>query len=347
VFFRNGFKVTGKLKLLRSKIGSNFECDGGIFENPSDVALDADSITVEGSTYLRDGFRSAGEVRLVGAKIGASLICIGGTFDNGEGIALRLVRANISGALFLRSLTIQPIGTVHLGGARVGQLIDDFASWPRPRYLILDGFVYGSLAESAPTDAKRRSDWLNRQPEDQFKPQPYEQLAQVLRQMGHERESRAIAIAKYAALRKRGGLSALGRFWNLFLGVTIRYGYQPALIILWMALFVLAGSWVFSQVYSSCLMAPSKERIYLDKQQFQCSNGIWNLPQEYPRFHAVVYSLDVFFPVVDLQQKAYWQPTDATPKGLAYRGYFWAHTVIGWLLTGVAVAGLARLVKRD
>ncbi len=134
--------------------------------------------------------------------------------------------------------------------------------------------------------------------------------------------------------------------WNLLLAITVRYGYHPALIILWMAPLVLFGACVFSQAYSSCLMAPSTERIYLDPQ-FQCSNGNWGLPREYPHFHPIVYSLDVFFPVVDLQQKAFWQPNEVRPQGLVFRTYFWVHTVVGWVLTGIAVAGLTRLIKRD
>jgi hypothetical protein len=55
----------------------------------------------------------------------------------------------------------------------------------------------------------------------------------------------------------------------------------------------------------------------------------------------------VFFPVVDLQQKAFWQPIEVGPEGFAYRLYFWMHTVFGWILTGIAVAGLTRLVKRE
>jgi hypothetical protein len=109
--------------------------------------------------------------------------------------------------------------------------------------LILHGFSYQSLTLSAPTDAKRRCDWLSRQSRDQSP--PYEQLVRVLRQMGHDRDARSIAIAKQAALRRSGQLPALGRLWNLILAVTVRYGDHPGLIILWIAPLMLFGAFVF------------------------------------------------------------------------------------------------------
>jgi hypothetical protein len=78
-------------------------------------------------------------------------------------------------------------------------------------------------------------------------------------------------------------------------------------------------------------MPPSKERTYLDPQ-FQCLKGTWTLPREYPLFHPIVYSLDVSFPVVDLQQRAFWQPNEARPQGWIFRAYFWVHTVVGWII---------------
>src|SRR5437660_7796952 len=122
--------------------------------------------------------------------------------------------------------------------------------------------MYESLSGNAPTCAKKRRDWLDRQPKGRFTPQPHEQLVHVLRQMGHERDARAISIAKQGALRKSGQLPALGCLWNVLLGITTHYGYRPALIILWMAPLVLVGALVFSRAYSVCLMAPSKEGVY-------------------------------------------------------------------------------------
>jgi hypothetical protein len=343
VFLSNEFKATGEVNLVAGKIGSNLDCSKGTFENPQGTAINSERIVVEGSVFLQD-CNAIGTTSLLGAKIGGDVQCAKAVFDNAAGISLNIEGAYIGRSLSLHSLSTPPSGKVDLSFAHVGQLVDDPASWPAHDLLILQGFVYESLA--GPTDAKRRSEWLGRQPADQFRPQPYEQLIKVLRDMGHDRDAQAIAVAKQAALRKSGELGALRYLWNLLLGVTVRYGYHPTLIIAWMAPIVLLGGWIFSQAYHSCLMVPTKERIYLDKT-YSCSDGAWILPAEYPRFHPIVYSLDVFFPVVDLRQKAYWEPSDTTQTGLLYRSYFWLHTVIGWLLSALAVAGLTRLVKRE
>lgn len=346
VFLSRGFTAMGEVRLLGSNIGSNFECSGGTFQNAGGKALNAERIAVGGHVFLRDGFTAIGETQISGAKIKGDIRCDRGTFDNPGKLSLDLQGANVGGSLRLQSLAARPSGTVDLSFAVCGQLADDSASWPATGFLVLQGLVYDNLAGS--TDAKSRRDWLNLQTKAQFNPQPYEQLIRVLREMGHDRDAQKIGIAKQAALRRSGELDWLRWFWNWVLAITVRYGYHPTLIIAWMVPIVLFGAWIFAHAYQSCLMVPTKERIYLDKA-YNCLEGSWILPPEYPRFHSIVYSLDVFFPVVDLRQKAYWEPSDTTEDGLiiTYRKYFWLHTVVGWLLTALAVAGVTRVVKRD
>ena len=94
---------------------------------------------------------------------------------------------------------------------------DDEKSWPNAGKLLLDGFVYTRLAgDNTPWRArdwrddggehKGRLYWLSLQPD--FHPQPYEQLAKVLRDMGHEREAREVEIARREKLRPDLG------FWS-------------------------------------------------------------------------------------------------------------------------------------
>ncbi len=264
IYLRKRFKALGEVRMLRASIGGSLDCEEGTFENPGQRVLDTEGVTVAGSIYLRNGFKALGEVRLVAAKIRSALECSKGTFSNPGNTVLDARRVDIGGPLDFTSLTEPPAGTIDLGFAKSGQLADDLTSWPTSGSLNLHGFVYQSLSRNAPTDAKQRSRWLDRQSKDRFTPQPYEQLTHVLRQMGHERDAQAIAIAKQAALRKSGQLAVMGRLWDLLLAITTRYGHRPALIILWIAPLVLFGALVFAQAYRSCLMAPSKEQLYID-----------------------------------------------------------------------------------
>src|SRR4029077_7125716 len=83
--------------------------------------------------------------------------------------------------------------------AQVKTFWDNEKSWPKAENLFLDGFRYERFYEEAPFEADTRKKWLSLQPRDKFRPQPYEQLAAVLRQMGHEPEARQVMIEKNRA----------------------------------------------------------------------------------------------------------------------------------------------------
>ena len=61
-----------------------------------------------------------------------------------------------------------------------------------------------------------------------------------------------------------------------------------------------------------------------------------------PKFHALVYTLDLLLPVIGLGQKSAWQPTTSALQ-------YWSMglTVAGWILSAAVVAGLTGVLKRD
>src|SRR5207248_10549053 len=122
-----------------------------------------------------------------------------------------------------------------LRSAKIGTFRDEEKSWPGEGKLFLDGFTYDRISEDSPLTAQSRIEWLHRQPRDKFLPQPYEQLASVLRNMGHEREARAVVIqknrdhARYLAEHGGKGRFLAHEWWgyNVF-GRLIGYGYAPS-----------------------------------------------------------------------------------------------------------------------
>jgi hypothetical protein len=100
-------------------------------------------------------------------------------------------------------------------------------SWPK--YLELEGFAYrrlGVFGAMGPADiAKRDSEWFIKwlKRDETFSPQPYEQLANVLRESGYPSKANAI---RYAA-RKRSRREALERRegkpreWPRWIGLTL------------------------------------------------------------------------------------------------------------------------------
>ena len=107
--------------------------------------------------------------------------------------------------------------------------------------------VYANLYEEAwkQTGVQERIKWIRRQPADHFYPQPYEQLAAVLRKAGHETEARDILIAKNEDPERLKHMGWRARKWHRFLGRTIGYGYRPLKALGFMLGFVLAGWLLF------------------------------------------------------------------------------------------------------
>ena len=85
------------------------------------------------------------------------------------------------------------------------------------------------------------------------------------------------------------------------------------------------------------------------------------LPKNYPKFGPLVYSVDAFLPVVQLDQVKHWRPkpklkpeSEANPKSnltsinfSKYETYLWFHILLGWLLTTITITGISGLIKKD
>lgn len=345
--FLRGATTKGEMRLLCAEIGGTLSCDGAEFENPAAAqkaeakAFHADRLKTRGSVFLR-GTTAKGEVRFIGAEIGSDLSCNDCKFENPKGDAFNAERMIIERAFSWRGLRNQPNGIVDFAHARVGQLVDDAQSWPQCGKLILDGFEYEALAgDNTPTDAKARIQWLELAPPGRFWPQPYEQLVKVLRRMGHDRDAREIAIAKQEALRESGSLGRWGQAWNGFLGFTVGHGYRPWKALILMAAWMVFGAFVFGDAYLKDALMPTGEKAYLAMKE----SG--EPPDGYPKFQPFAYSADLFIPVVDLLQERYWQPRWTERRGWGFVVYMWLHIAVGWVLTGVAVAGLTGVIKKD
>src|SRR5262249_62019082 len=107
---------------------------------------------------------------------------------------------------------------------------------------VAKGFAGGPAAAAA------RLRLLKLQPPG-YRPQPYRQLATVLRASGRETGATDVLIAKEEVLRHQPGLGRMERAWNRMLDVTIGYGYRPLRALWWMAGFVVVGAGVVGLGY--------------------------------------------------------------------------------------------------
>ena len=381
-FLLRGANVRGGINLSGVRLGGDVNAVGARIERPGEVVLNGDGIAARGDLALR-GATIAGEVRLLGAHFGGDIDCTSATFAQPGGYALRLNRARIDGAFFLRQ-GASTLGTLDLTATEIGAIDDEEPCWPQKGDLRLNRCRYGAFI-GGPIDATSRLSWLARQVserwEEEFWPQPYEQLATVLREMGHDEEARAVLIVKERLQRrarrsraKNPALRAALAVNDGLLAVTVRYGRQPLLALLWLILFWAIGVVVFDLAERNSALKPNSAVVLRSLEWTMCgleqtdsrympssgqvmagraSTGQTQLScflsqpeaSSYPEFNPWMYSLDALLPVMEIGQKQYWRPDPSKPTGTLTLNYYYFLSVIGWALSLLAVAGFSGLVK--
>lgn len=294
ILLSEGFSAAGQVRLIGAQIGGDLALTEGRFEQEG-AALAADGVKVAGNMLLGAGTHIIGELRIPGARIGGHLAFQEARLENRAGTAVQAENAAIGQALILRGTVID--GRVVLTDAEAATLADDMTSWPPGRFA-LDGLRYQRIG-SAVIGAEARIAWLESQiPDDvgrNFRPQPWEQLIRVLREMGHAREATVVAIAKQQAMRRTGRVgnrlppthfaawwhkarallalrrgfanaaTATGNFWARVIhrayGLFAGYGHRPERIGMWILAVWLAGGLYFTAAGRSGIMAPSEPTI--------------------------------------------------------------------------------------
>jgi len=349
---------SGEVRAIEAQIGGTFSCRASTFRNHGGKALSLDRAEIRGSVYLDEGFSADGEVRLPSAQIGNQIV-----FDHGAFGDVDLQGTVVRDSLHWRN--VQKVNRLDLTNASAEAILDDEGSWPARGALILDGLVYERFLNS-PTDTRTRLKWLDRQ--GGFKPQPYLQLAKVLREAGADRGAREVLFEMESRWRKEQDRAWYQKLWSQVLRKSIGYGQMSWWALRWLLLISVVGAVVFGFGYLGGAMAPTDERAY----EFFKQHGY--APDYYPEFNPLVYSVEHSFPLVNLGMKDRWSPNHGIPSdrlSLDWRGLRWLHGAtfcdvqafrwnspmslrlclwlqvpLGWLLATLFVAGLTGVVKR-
>jgi hypothetical protein len=250
--------------------------------------------------------------------------------------------------------------------------------WPAKHNLHLDGLVYSRLDEDT-ADKKiqsilskekddfvsRRLDWLSRDGDEP--PQSYLQLASVLKSMGYEDGSTKV-LERLEGIRRithRSRLVATGEEVMEFPYAAVGFGYEPIRSCFGLAAVSAIGWVVYRRAYLARKIVPSEKDAYDDFTK----RGI--LPEYYPRFSPLMYSIQNTFPLVDLGQSDKWQPDPApSPKraigvhkprqrlgkiierveetvksSRSIRVLVWLQILLGWVLAAFFVAGVGDFIR--
>ncbi|MFP7756264.1 hypothetical protein ACLG6S_16730 [Thermodesulfobacteriota bacterium B35] len=424
------FKAMGQVMLNDASIGRNLNCTNGQIISKGGYSLQGMQMAVAGSIYLDKKFVSQGEIKLDRAVIGGNLDCSNGQFvnypeagsgkgkegdANGKCFAFRAVGVKIEGcALFKEKFQVDGIvsfqgavvgrdfvwrdidechsGNVSLllDSAKVGILDDDSNSWINIRRLQINDFQYQFLSGLDVDEMrKRREIWLSL-PLD-FRTQPYEHLASVLRKNGYEEEARQVLIEKnnrqaklpiiwgmfglkrnnIQAMKKyTQGQSPFSRLKLMLLSMFVCYGYKPSRALLIGGCFIIFGWFLFWFGFSHNIMVPLKKKdciyqIAMVKKDLvmktsslklpDSSRGLLNIRKDDRLWYSLVYSLDTFLPVINLQVADFWLPSAYSPAGNnASRKkwgtficvYRWLHIAMGWVVTTLFLAALSGIVRK-
>ncbi|MBF9057247.1 hypothetical protein HKCCA1065_11655 [Rhodobacterales bacterium HKCCA1065] len=381
MFLRHDFQAAGAVRISGAEIGGQLDCSGGRFEAPKDKgpdeinhAINAQGARIREDVFLSNKFHATGEVSFAGAEIGGQLSCVNGTFEKAKRVALNAQHLTCKGALVFRDVTV-PEGYIDFSAGHVGALRDRVEDWPKGGRVILDGFTYDRIIAAA-TTGKSRLNWLSRVDRGKrggFKPQPYTQLAKVLRNMGHERgardvlvaRDRKIAAAEWTRARPKYGWS--GDPWTLLKAVLSRavacasyllidYGHRPlkalwSLIALWLIATMLAHfAWkAGDMVPNSDVILTSENWAAIHDATNPASS--WEATpegQSWESFCSFFWGLDLVVPILDLGQTQAWTPS----TNLGFAGQFlWGAksilTILGWIVLAFAAAGVTGVARRD
>ncbi|MDR8414973.1 hypothetical protein MTP10_40370 [Nonomuraea sp. 3-1Str] len=348
LFLREGFRAAGRVCMPGAVIGGDLALSDAELTGP-DTSLNAGTAQVKGHLWLGPTLTVAGEVtlhyaavegrvhieeaRLGGfgatrARFGTDLFvaaharCGGALTLTGASavgrIDLELLELTDGAALLCQEIQAGVLelprrmtGPLDLTNARIGVLKGVRPPWPDR--VSIGGLTYDSIDPVHP--ASKQIDWLRRNPSG-YQPQSYEQLAAMYRRIGHERDARAVLLAKQRDRRRT--LPWVERAAGFVHDITAGYGYRSWLAALWLIAFLAAGTAYFLGSPPPPLKAG-----------------------EHPDFNALAYCLDLIIPVIDLGQAKAWNP-HGLDQLVSY-----VLTLVGWLLTVSVVAGVTRVLVRD
>jgi uncharacterized protein YjbI with pentapeptide repeats len=301
-------RAHGEVRLNGATVQGSVVLNGALLDCPGHVALDAQTLTVEGDFALRNT-DVRGWIGLRGARITGRLDLSYARLSNPGDAVLRATSCTI-GELWLRKGP-PPDGFLNLRRAHVDVLFLE----PEmvPDRVLLNSLVYTSLTPQEP--AERRLPMLQRDG-DGYVPHAYEQLTAAYLRIGDDHAARLVQLAKQR--RHRTTLPWYGRLWGHVQDATVGYGFRPLRACVWLLSLLAIGSVAYALHHPRPLK-----------------------PSEAPDFNPLFYTLDLLLPVISFGQEGAFAPEGG------YQTLSYALVIAGWILATTVFAGVTRTVSRQ
>ncbi len=376
VYFADRFHVLGTLDLISTKIDGKLTINGATIGSKKGHWADLNSASINGVLDL-------------------------GAIDWGE-TALDLRGAN-AGSLSDLGAHFWPRGRFLRRLAWFCWWRPRLPSWPRKGRLYMDGFTYerfvDPLTGSSSVDTSfelrrawldlRFTDWLSRP--SQFRPQPHTQCAKVLQASGHSRDARLIRHDRERLWAESTETAFLLKPFFWVFNILAGYGFKTYRAFAWALAIWLAAVPFYHVAYQNGRMFPDNPLV-MERYEASCDTGK-GMPDTiadelssnkaafpgYEGFDPIVYSLDVFVPLMEFGQTAKWRPWGQLLDGvqctheqaglglplipvavtdlvrphierIVNDGWlpwiYWLQVIFGWLLTTIVITGLSGLLQR-
>jgi hypothetical protein len=353
VFLRGKFSSKGAVRLLNAKMRV-LDCTAGTFEGDGKIALIAEEATISGKAIFEEAVIKGGAALLRSVAAGDI------SFRAAELTSVDLRYATIHRALRLKNIVNPQHSRWDLRNASVDSLDDDGKSWPNPGNLRLDGFSYerfGSLdfqddSATLRPDLKARLGWLRLDTSNP--PRAYRNLASAYSKTGETLNSRETLFHLEDLLHRRrikearcAVMKVIAGAWGQCLKVTIGYGYRLWLSLCWLALLCAVGWTISCWGHSSNLIVPT------DKDAYAYSLQHGDVPDYYPHFNALRFTIEQSLPAINLGISSSWS-ADGAPQNserprfaTGIRAWFFVQRLFGWLLSIFFIVGITGLAKSD
>ncbi len=154
----------------------------------------------------------------------------------------------------------------------------------------------------------------------------YKRLADVLKSQGDEEGAKVVLISMMNSKARIEELSMFGWCLHVLMDITMAHGYRPWRLV-WICVFIVVlGWWRFRRARDDMVCTENEKLRHLYG------------------FHPLVYSIDLFVPLIDFGQAKHWLPNLGTVSE-RFRWYVWGHIAAGWILSTLTAVGLTGLVR--
>ena len=351
LYLRGGFHSSGELCMHSATIGKSIDLSGAVLTDAMH-GIQLERATVGGDVFLCEDFQSNGNVMLPASHLKGNLTCDKVTLP-----ALYCLNMKLDGDLIWTGVQNAQRTSLWLNGAEIGTIRDERESWPGPGLLHVDGLTYreitlhdartnndrekNSLGKDNELRVKDRIAWLNLQPfSDQTEPQPWMQLAGLLKEKG---DNGGAKQAVFELRRKQARTNRLIlRWFRLLLAQLER---QPLCIAISILCLTCIGSVIFWHADRRGSIAPTDHEAYSHWRKKE------PIESSYPRFNPFVYSLENDLPLVRLGQDDKWAPDpNSAPKSWMDSYTFlsdirWFLILAGWGQATILASAIASRFK--